>query len=68
MRLKYDRTADAAYIYMADKISKGRVALTYTCDPNVVNGMINLDFDETGVLLGIEVLTASRILPPEALK
>jgi|GEM_PF-4439471 Protein of unknown function (DUF2283). len=30
--------------------------------------MINLDFDHTGVLLGIEVLDASRLLPAALLR
>jgi uncharacterized protein YuzE len=45
--------------------SGGRIMhLTY--DRNV-GGMINLDFDASGRLVGVEVLDASRLLPPEAL-
>ena len=62
MRITYDQEADAAYIYLVP-ISPGGVARTYTCDPNEVKGMINLDFDRDGRLLGIEVLDASRSLP-----
>jgi uncharacterized protein YuzE len=29
--------------------------------------MINLDFDDEGKLIGVEVLDASKLLPPEAL-
>jgi uncharacterized protein YuzE len=35
----------------------------YACDPVEVGGMINLDFDEAGFLVGIEVLAASKKLP-----
>jgi uncharacterized protein YuzE len=35
----------------------------YPCDPVEVGGMINLDFDEQGRLIGIEVLAASSKLP-----
>lgn len=35
----------------------------YACDPVGVGGMINLDFDEQGRLIGIEVLAASSKLP-----
>jgi uncharacterized protein YuzE len=36
--------------------------MTYPCDPMVVNGEINLDFDRDGRLVGVEVLGASRLL------
>jgi len=35
----------------------------YPCDPVEVGGMINLDFDENGRLVGVEVLAASSKLP-----
>nr|WP_275297649.1 DUF2283 domain-containing protein [Streptomyces sp. CdTB01] len=35
----------------------------YACDPVGVGGMINLDFDEQGRLIGIEALAASSKLP-----
>ena len=62
MRITYDEETDAAYIYLVP-IAAGGVAQTYPCDPSEVNGMINLDFDREGRLLGIEVLDASRKLP-----
>lgn len=64
MRITYDKTVDAAYIYIVDSISPGEVEITYTCDPKEA-GMINLDFDKNGRLLGIEILGASKKLPPE---
>ena len=66
MKITYDRDADAAYIYLVP-ITDGGVAQTYPCDPAEVNGMINLDFDREGRLLGIEVLDASRKLPQAVL-
>lgn len=68
MRLTYDPEADAAYIYLADEIAAGGVARTYPCDPTEVGGMVNLDFDAEGRLIGIEVMDASRMLPSEALR
>lgn len=68
MRITYDADADAAYIYLADEIEAGGVARTYACDPQEVNGMINLDFDEAGRLIGIEVMDASKMLPTKALR
>jgi uncharacterized protein YuzE len=37
------------------------------CDPLEVNGQINLDFDDSGRLIGVEVLDARRLLPGELL-
>ncbi|MGN8171862.1 DUF2283 domain-containing protein [Hyphomicrobiales bacterium] len=41
---------------------------TYCCDPNEVDGQINLDFDSDGRLIGIEVLQASEKLPPHVIR
>ena len=65
MKIRYDASADAAYIRLIDDIKPGGVARTYPCDPSQVNGMINLDFDADGRLVGIEVLDASKKLPKE---
>lgn len=68
MRVTYDAEADAAYIYLTDGVSAGRVARTCPCDPQEVGGMVSLDFDSVGRLIGIEVMDAARLLPPEALQ
>lgn len=69
MRVVYDASVDAAYIYLAsDGIGAGEVEFTYACDPNEVGGMIHLDFDQNGVLLGVEVLAASKLLPKQLLE
>jgi uncharacterized protein YuzE len=63
MRLTYDREADAAYIYLVDKILPGAVKLTVPVEtPKEYSGMIHLDFGEDGKLLGIEILNASTVL------
>ncbi len=67
MRITYDRSVDAAYIYLQDVIAPGAVKRTYPCEPSQVNGAIHLDFDAAGRLIGIEVLDASRKLPMELL-
>ncbi len=67
MKISYDPAADAAYIQLADVIGAGGVAFTYGCDPSEVDGMIHLDFDSDGRVVGIEVLDASSKLPPEVL-
>lgn len=66
MKVTYDRDADAAYIYVGSEHEP--VHRTYPCDPVTVGGMINLDFDREGRLLGIEILDASRKLTPAVLK
>ena len=68
MRIRYSPESDAAYIYLVEEILVGGVAWTYPCDPREVKGMINLDFDSEGRLLGIEVLDASKMLPADLLK
>lgn len=67
MKLTYDDSVDAAYIQLVDELGAGGVANTYPCDPAEVGGMINLDFDDAGRLVGIEVLDASKLLPPAVL-
>lgn len=67
MKVTYDASVDAAYIQLVDEIGVGGVANTYPCDPRDVGGMINLDFDSSGRLVGVEVLDASKLLPPEVL-
>ena len=68
MRISYDPKVDAAYIQLADSIGAGGVDFTYGCDPSEVGGMIHLDFDDQGRLVGLEVLGASGKLPTELLK
>ena len=68
VRVRYQLSTDAAYIQLVDEIGFGGVAFTYGCDPVEVGGMIHLDFDSEGRLLGIEVLDASIKLPAEVLR
>lgn len=66
MKITYDKAVDAAYVYLVDRIDPGGVARTLPCEPTG-GGQINLDFDEAGHLLGLEILNASRLLAPEAI-
>ncbi|MFG2871269.1 DUF2283 domain-containing protein [Streptomyces sp. NPDC048338] len=64
LRVTYDAEANAAYVYFTDpQVRFRKVAHMYPCDPDKVDGMINLDFDEDMRLLGIEVLDARESLP-----
>ncbi|NYG58757.1 uncharacterized protein YuzE [Nocardioides daedukensis] len=67
IRVSYDESANAAYIELTD-IGAGDSAQMYACDPVAVGGMINLDFNSEGRLIGIEVLDARRMLPVELLR
>jgi len=62
MRMSYDKEADAAYIYLKDKILAGEVAKTVSLDENV-----NFDYDKRKKLIGIEILSASKVLPEKQL-
>jgi uncharacterized protein YuzE len=66
IQVSYDKLVDAAYIWLR-QIGKGEVKKVYPCPPDEVGGMINLDFDAEGRLVGVEVLDASRYLPKELL-
>ena len=64
MKFSYDRSVDAAYIKLNEPSDWFPFGFTYTCDYKEVGGEINLDFDGMGRLIGIEVLQASKKLPP----
>lgn len=51
MKWTFDESVDAAYLLMVDR------PVTRTI-PVAVN--VNLDFDDEGVLLGVEILDATR--------
>lgn len=65
--MSYDSEADAAYIRLQREIS-GDVDRTVMVDPSEIEGMINLDLDVDGRVLGIELLDASKKLPREMLR
>jgi uncharacterized protein YuzE len=65
MHVTYDPEVDAAYVYLRDpEAREGTVTSVPVQD---APGMIVLDFDVDGCLFGIEVLDASKLLPPELL-
>ncbi|WP_433567023.1 DUF2283 domain-containing protein [Nocardia sp. CA-151230] len=66
-RVTYDPEANAAYIYLTHEIPAGGVARTVPVDPIVVAGMVNLDLDAEGRIIGIEVLDARTKLDPNLL-
>ncbi|MFK0022606.1 DUF2283 domain-containing protein [Streptomyces sp. NPDC090798] len=48
VRVTYDKTVNAAYVYLTEPQVRVKSARMYPCDPVDVDGMINLDFDEQG--------------------
>ena len=65
VRITFDRRANAAYIYLREIEPAGVARTVPVAD---APGMINLDFDRSGRLIGIEVLPATQHLPPELLE
>lgn len=63
MIIRYDPSVDAAYIYLVPVATGVRAARTVPVNPVEAGAEINLDFDDAGRLVGIEVLRASRHLP-----
>jgi len=61
MRFEYDKSVDAAYIYLED-IKKGKVKKTIELNENII-----LDFNSKGKLLGVEILDASKVLNKKVL-
>jgi uncharacterized protein YuzE len=64
MKIKYDSSVDAAYIQLKSDDDSTSFGFTFCCDPAEVEGQIHLDFDSDGRLIGIEILPASKKLPP----
>lgn len=68
MNIEYDHEVDAAYISLRD-IEDGEACVSSNCvQPEICPGEINLDFDDNGRLLGLEILNASLVLPQGTLK
>ena len=66
MRVTFDRSANAAYIYLTT-IPPGGAARQHVVDERHARGQIILDLDSKGRLIGVEVLNATAALPVEVL-
>lgn len=62
MKLEYDRDVDAAYIYIEDMDGENNVKKTIELNENII-----LDFDENDKLIGVEILSASKVLSKKVL-
>ncbi|QOR47903.1 DUF2283 domain-containing protein [Trueperella pecoris] len=67
MRLTYDSEADAAYIELPTTIGVGKSVRNIILDDLPLKGSLIIDVDKDGHLLGIEILGAASVLPPEVL-
>ena len=65
--MTYDPKADAAYIFVTENRPRGLVASSSFLDRYMENAGVSCDFNDANQLVGIEVLGASRALPPDAL-
>lgn len=62
MHTTFDAEADAAYITLVPEIESGRPVRNVEVEST--DGSVVLDFDSAGVLLGVEVLGATKTLDP----
>lgn len=65
MRTTFDAEADAAYIQLVPEIAPARSVRNEIVE--TARGTVVLDFDEAGILLGVEVLGAMKLLDGEFL-
>lgn len=64
IKLDYDRDSDSAFINLIDP-KPGQAKSTYPFNPYEIGAEINLDLDHDDRILAIEILYASKHLPPE---
>ncbi len=63
MKFEYDKSVDAAYLYLEYPIKDGEVKKTIELNENII-----LDFDNNNKLVGVEILNASKILKREVIE
>ncbi|MEI5033426.1 DUF2283 domain-containing protein [Streptomyces sp. S1A(2023)] len=68
MYIEYDRENDLAYVSLVEHIADGAAVRQVTVETPGGGADLNLDFDEAGRLLGIEVVGAQAGLPEELLR
>jgi len=59
MKIELDKKADAAFVYFKE-ISAGEATKTISLNEN-----INIDLDNSGRILGMEILNASKVMPKQ---
>jgi len=67
MQVTWQKDIDMAYLCLRDGGAPGKVVRTVVCTDEDIPGLVNLDIDASGRILGIEFAFASRLLPEEVL-
>ena len=67
MKYTYDKNVDAVYIYL-DYPNKVNTTDSFSIDKLLPFGDVNIDFDMKGLIVGIEILNASKYLSANFLK
>lgn len=67
MRVTYDAESDCSYFYFTDSLARGE-ARSIPLNVEGMPGMLVLDVDRDGKLLGLEVVGASGLLRGDALE
>lgn len=62
MKFEYDQEVDAAYIYLDRQIKEGEVKKTIALNDNII-----IDFDKNDKLIGLEILSASKVFAKKVL-
>ena len=66
-RVTFDPEADLTYIHLARTASRLRDGKKVAVDTDGLGGMVNLDLDTDGRLVGIEILPARAVLSDKLL-
>jgi uncharacterized protein YuzE len=67
MRLTWDPSCDAAYLYLVDRRERGMAQRTVPLQVPGCPSEMFLDFGADAKLVGVEILDASLSIPKEAL-
>lgn len=62
VQLVHDEVANAAYVYLVDRIQPGEVRRTVPVEARGIDGSVNIDLDADGRILGFEILGAAAML------
>lgn len=68
VQITFDPEVNAAYIYLAGEPTTGwRHGKTVPIPVDEIGGMVNIDIDADGRLIGVEVFDARSLLPDKML-
>jgi len=68
MRITYDVNADAVYLYLKYPMPQDETTKVCPCELFEIGAMVNFDFDQTGMLVGIEIMDARTLVPEQTLR